>query len=428
MKRAIYTLLAILMAVPFCYGQKSYIHAGKMIDVKSKKTLSGMTIIIEDDMIVAVEKGYINPGQGDQLIDLKGKTVMPGLMDMHVHLENETSPKRYLDKFVDNDADIAFNAMVFAKTTLMAGFTTVRDLGGSGVNISLRNAINAGKVDGPRVITSGKSIAPTGGHADPTNGMRRDLMGDPGPEVGVINGVADARKAVRQQVKNGSDVIKITATGGVLSVAKDGNAPQFQQDEINAVIQTATDFGIHVAAHAHGDEGMKRAVKGGIHSIEHGTYMSDETMDMMIKAGTWYVPTITAGKSVAEYARIPGYYPAAVKTKAETIGPLIQSTFGKAYKRGVKIAFGTDAGVFPHGENYREFIYMTEEGMPNLEAIQTATLRAAELLGMQDKLGVIEKNMFADIIAVDGNPESDIHVMKDVAFVMKGGKVYKHDQ
>ncbi|SNS22000.1 Imidazolonepropionase [Belliella buryatensis] len=427
MKRTLMLSLAMLLITQFTFAQRTFIHAGKLIDVKNNQMLSEMTIIIEGEVITEVQKGYTTPGRSDILIDLKTKTVMPGLMDMHVHMENETSPRRYLDRFVDNEADIAFNSVIFAKTTLMAGFTTVRDLGGSGVNISLRNAINAGKVEGPRIITSGKSIAPTGGHADPTNGMRRDLMGDPGPEIGVINGVADARKAVRQQVKNGSDVIKITATGGVLSVAKDGNAPQFQQDEINAVIETATDFGIHVAAHAHGDEGMKRAVIGGVHSIEHGTYMSEETMDMMIKAGTWYVPTITAGKSVADYARIPGYYPAPVKTKAETIGPLIQSTFEKAYKRGVKIAFGTDAGVFPHGENYREFLYMTEVGMPNLEAIQTATLRSAELLGMEDKIGSIEKGKLADIIAVSGDPGKDINVMKDVIFVMKEGKVYRMD-
>lgn len=427
MKQTFTFVFAFILTIQLSSAQKTLIHAGKMLDVKTNKMLSEMTIVIEDNIIIDVQKGYASAGTSDKVIDLKSKTVMPGLMDMHVHLENQTSPRTYLDRFVENEADIAFNSIIFAKSTLMAGFTTVRDLGGTGVNISLRNAINAGKVDGPRIITSGKSIAPTGGHADPTNGVKRELMGDPGPEEGVINGVADARKAVRQQVKNGSDVIKITATGGVLSVARDGNAPQFQQDEINAVIETATDFGIHVAAHAHGDEGMKRAVKGGIHSIEHGTYMSEETMDMMIKAGTWYVPTITAGKSVAEYARIPGYYPAAVKTKAETIGPLIQSTFGKAYKRGVKIAFGTDAGVFPHGENYREFIYMTEMGMPNLEAIQSATLRAAELLGMEDKLGVIEKGKFADIIAVDGDPEKDIKVMKAVVFVMKDGKVYKID-
>ncbi|MCH7414965.1 amidohydrolase family protein [Belliella sp. R4-6] len=427
MKRIFTFLLFITLSIQTVFAQKTYIQAGSLLDVKTNKMLKERTIVIENNLIVEIQNGFVDGGEGDFMIDLRDKTVMPGLMDMHVHLENETGPRRYLDRFVENEADIAFNSLIFAKTTLMAGFTTVRDLGGTGVNISLRNAINSGKVDGPRIITSGKSIAPTGGHADPTNGMKRELMGDPGPESGVINGVADARKAVRQQVKYGADVIKITATGGVLSVAKDGNAPQFQQDEINAVIETATDFGIHVAAHAHGDEGMKRAIIGGIHSIEHGTYMSDETMEMMIKTETWYVPTITAGKSVAEYAKIPGYYPAPVKAKAETIGPLIQDTFGRAYKKGVKIAFGTDAGVFPHGENYREFIYMTEMGMPNLEAIQSATLRASQLLGMEGQLGSIEKGKIADIIAVDGNPEEDIEVMKNVIFVMKEGKVYKKD-
>ncbi|ERM83914.1 amidohydrolase [Rhodonellum psychrophilum GCM71 = DSM 17998] len=426
MKRIFYGTAVLALVCGNLFAQKTYIQAGKLIDVRNNKTLSEMTIVVEGEMIVSVAKGYQKGTDEDQIIDLKSATVMPGLMDMHIHVEGQTGPRQYMERFTNNEADVAFNSLVYAKTTLMAGFTTVRDMGGSGVNISLRDAIAAGKVDGPRIITAGKSIAPTGGHADPTNGVRRDLMGDPGPEVGVINGVADARKAVRQQVKNGSDVIKITATGGVLSVAKDGSAPQFQQDELNAVIETARDFGIHVAAHAHGDEGMQRSVIGGIHSIEHGTLMSEKTMDMMIKAGTWYVPTITAGMSVAEYARIPGYYPAPVKAKAEAIGAQIQTTFGKAYKRGVKIAFGTDAGVFPHGENYREFIYMTEVGMPNLEAIQTATLRGAELLGMENKIGVLESGKFADIIAVSGDPEKDIKVMKDVVFVMKEGKVYKH--
>ncbi|MFN3800518.1 amidohydrolase family protein, partial [Belliella pelovolcani] len=223
MKRTLMLSLALMLITQLTFAQKTFIHAGKLIDVRNNQMLSEMTIIVEGEVVTEVQKGFATPGRSDKLIDLRSKTVMPGLMDMHVHMENETSPRRYLDRFVDNEADIAFNSIIFAKTTLMAGFTTVRDLGGSGVNISLRNAINAGKVEGPRIITSGKSIAPTGGHADPTNGMRRDLMGDPGPEMGVINGVADARKAVRQQVKNGSDVIKITATGGVLSVAKDGN-------------------------------------------------------------------------------------------------------------------------------------------------------------------------------------------------------------
>lgn len=407
------------------FAQKTYIHAGRLIDVKTKKVLTEQTIVVEGNKILSLSAGYQSGTAEDLMIDLKNATVMPGLMDMHVHIESQTSPTRYVDGFRDNEADIAFKSLPYAQITLMSGFTTVRDLGGSGVNIALRNAIASGLVVGPRIYTAGKSIAPTGGHADPTNGVRRDLMGDPGPEQGVINGDADARKAVRQAVKYGSDLIKVTATGGVLSVARDGSAPQFQQDELDAVVGTAKDFGIHVAAHAHGDEGMKRAIRAGIHSIEHGTMMTEETMDMMIKSGTWYVPTVTAGMSAAEYAKIPGYYPTVVRDKAMQIGAQIQQTFAKAYKRGVKIAFGTDAGVFPHGENYREFIYMTEVGMPNLEAIQAATLNAALLLGVESILGTLESGKIADIIAVSGNPDQDIKVMKDVIFVMKEGKVYK---
>lgn len=407
------------------FAQKTIIHAGRLIDVKTKIVLTEQTIVIEGDKILSVSAGYHPPGLEDKTVDLKNATVMPGLMDMHVHIESQTSPTRYVDGFRDNEADVAYKALPYAHITLMSGFTTVRDLGGSGVNIALRNAINSGLVVGPRIYTAGKSISPTGGHADPTNGVRRDLMRDPGPDEGVINGEADARKAVRQAVKFGSDVIKVTATGGVTSVARDGSAPQLQQDELDAIVRTAKDFGIHVAAHAHGDEGMKRAVKAGIHSIEHGTMMSEGTMEMMKAAGTWYVPTITAGMSAAEYAKIPGYYPPVVRDKAMQIGAQIQHTFAAAYKKGVKIAFGSDAGVFPHGENFREFLYMTEVGMPNLEAIQSATLNAAQLLGVEDKLGTIEAGKIADIIAVSGNPGEDITVMKDVIFVMKEGKIYK---
>jgi imidazolonepropionase-like amidohydrolase len=424
MNKICLTGLALLLSLGV-HAQKTYIHAGRLIDVKAKKVLTAQTILVEGDKIISVSSGYSSPAEGDQIVDLKNSTVMPGLMDMHVHIESQTSPTRYVDGFRDNEADVAFKALPYAQITLMSGFTTVRDMGGSGVNIALRNAINNGLVVGPRIYTAGKSIAPTGGHADPTNGVKRELMGDPGPDQGVINGPYDARKAVRQAVKYGSDVIKVTATGGVLSVARDGSAPQFQQDELEAVVETARDFGIHVAAHAHGDEGMKRAVKAGIHSIEHGTLMTEETMDMMVKSGTWLVPTVTAGMSAAEYAKIPGYYPPVVRDKAMQIGAQIQQTFAKAYKKGVKIAFGTDAGVFPHGENYREFVYMTEVGMPNLEAIQSATLNAAILMGIEDKLGTLEAGKIADIIAVNGNPDQDILAMKEVIFVMKDGKVFK---
>ncbi|HSJ68011.1 MAG TPA: amidohydrolase family protein [Anditalea sp.] len=423
-KTLLLAILSTLLISPLL-AQKSYIHAGKFIDVRTNQVRENLTIVVEDDVIIDIATGFTSGEAEDRIIDLSGYTVMPGLMDMHVHIESQTSPNQFMERMTNNEADIAYNAAGYAETTLMAGFTTVRDLGGSGVNTSLKHAIEAKKVIGPRIYSAGKSIAPTGGHADPTNGLKRSLMGDPGPNEGVINGESDSRKAVRHQVKLGADLIKITATGGVLSVARDGSAPQFQQDEINAIIRTAKDFGIHVAAHAHGDEGMQRAIEGGIHSIEHGTMMSDKTMEMMKANNTWYVPTITAGMSAAAYARIPGYYHPLVKAKAEKIGEQIQGTFGKAYKQGVKIAFGTDAGVFPHGENYREFIYMTEVGMPNLEAIQSATLRGAELLGIADKVGVLEAGMWADIIAVDGNPEENIEVMKDVVFVMKSGKVFK---
>jgi imidazolonepropionase-like amidohydrolase len=424
MNKLLLTGIACLLSAG-AFAQKTYIHAGRMIDVKNKKVLSTQTIVVEEGKILSLSAGYQTGSELDKTIDLKNATVMPGLMDMHVHIENQTSPTRYVDGFRDNEADVAFKSLPYAEITLMSGFTTVRDLGGTGVNIALRNAIASGLVMGPRIYTVGKSIAPTGGHADPTNGVRRDLMGDPGPDQGVINGEADARKAVRQAVKYGSDLIKVTATGGVLSVARDGSAPQFQQDELNAIVETAKDFGMHVAAHAHGDEGMKRAVRAGIHSIEHGTLMTSETMDMMVKAGTWYVPTVTAGMSAAAYAKIPGYYPPVVRDKAMQIGAQIQETFAQAYRKGVKIAFGTDAGVFPHGENYREFIYMTEVGMPNLEAIQTATLNAALLLGIEKNLGTLESGKIADIIAVSGNPDQDITVMKDVIFVMKEGKIFK---
>jgi imidazolonepropionase-like amidohydrolase len=419
----------------FCFGilisfgqDRSYIHCGNLLDAESFELQPKMTLVVENGIISKVEKGFVNAPSGFETIDLKDKTVLPGLMDMHVHIEFETNPNRYLQRFTMNDADIAFQSAVFAKRLLMAGFTTVRDLGGSGVNVSLQKAIAQGLTDGPTIFTACKSIAVTGGHADPTNGGKKDLFDYPGPEQGVADGPDACRQAVRQQVKNGADLIKITATGGVLSVARDGYRPAFTQEELNAIIETANDFGIHVAAHAHGDEGMRRAVEAGITSIEHGTLMSEETMDLMVKKGTWYVPTITAGKAVADSALIPNYYPSVVVPKALAIGPKIQETFGKAYKKGVKIAFGTDSGVFAHGKNAMEFQYMVEAGMPADEAIKSATVSTSELLGISDKVGTIKVGKQADIIAVSGNPLSDIKTLQDVRFVMKKGKVYKNEK
>lgn len=426
-KLRITLLFSLLIGALQLSAQRTILHCGRLIDAKSDNVLTEMSVIVEGDRIVAVERGYTRAGagSGDTIIDLKDKTVMPGLMDMHVHIESQSSPTSQIQSYTLNPADIAYNAQVYAERTLMAGFTTVRDLGGSGVNVSLKKAINAGKVKGPRIYTAEKSIATTGGHADPTNGASLDLMGDPGPKDGVVNSESEARKAVRQRYKNGADVIKITATGGVLSVAKDGQGPQFMMDELKGVIETAKEYGFVTAAHAHGDEGMRRAVEAGISSIEHGTFMSETTMDLMIAKGTYFVPTISAGKFVVEKAKIPGFFPPVVVPKALEVGPQIQETFARAYKRGVKIAFGTDAGVFPHGDNGKEFGYMVEAGMKPMEAIKAATISASRLLRIDDLFGTIEAGKMADIVAVDGNPVQDISTMERVRFVMKGGVVYK---
>ncbi|MCB9056871.1 MAG: amidohydrolase family protein [Chitinophagales bacterium] len=422
--------IAIIFLLAFAWSfssmaQRTIIWCGSLIDGIADEPQKNMTIVVEKNRISSVEKGFTKPGNNDKLIDLKTKTVTPGWMDMHVHLEFETNPNRYLENFTQNPADYAFKSVKFADVTLMAGFTTVRDLGGSGVNISLRNAIARGDIKGPRVFTAGKAIATTGGHADPTNGYRKDLMGDPGPREGVANGPEECRQAVRQRYKDGSDLIKITATGGVLSMAKNGKNPQFFDDELEAIVQTAKDYGFKVAVHAHGAEGMKRAIRAGVNSIEHGTFMDDEAIALFKQYGTWYVPTITAGRSVGDSALIPGYYPAVVVPKAIETGPQIQQTFAKAYKAGVKIAFGTDAAVFQHGKNWLEFGYMIEAGMKPMDAIKSATINAAELLGEKENLGSIEAGKLADIVAVDGDPLKDAKVFGKVVFIMKDGVVYK---
>ncbi len=423
----IYTLL-LICSTTVIFSQDIYIHSGKLIDTKSGKIETQKTIVVSGNKIKRLDNGYTTGTKKDIVIDLKDKVVLPGLIDMHVHMENETNPNAYLQKYTANEADVAYNSVGFAKKTLMAGFTTVRDLGGTGVNISLKKAINMGKIPGPRIFTAGKALATTGGHADPTNGNRRSLLGDPGPKEGVVNSIEDAKKAVRQRYKNGADVIKITATGGVLSVAKSSSNPQFTVEEIKEICETAKDYGFHVAAHAHGDLGMQRAILGGVKTIKHGTLMSEKTMDMMKEYDAYLVPTITAGKEVTQKAAIKGYYPAIIVPKALEIGPKIQNTFKKAYARGVGIAFGTDAGVFAHGQNGKEFGYMTEVGMPPMEAIQSATITNAKILKMSDQLGQIAAGFLADIIAVEEDPTKNIHTMEQVLFVMKEGKVYKKEK
>jgi imidazolonepropionase-like amidohydrolase len=405
----------------------SVVHCGHLLDTVGGKLLGESSIVVDGGRIREVKAGRADVA-GAQVVELGAATCLPGLIDSHTHLTGETSPTGYTDQFRWNVADYAIRSTVYARRTLDAGFTSVRNLGDSdGESMSLRNAINAGIVPGPRIFTAGVAIGSTGGHADGTDGYRKDLAGDPGPKEGIINGADSAWKAVRQHYKDGADLIKIMPSGGVLDESSSVDNAQMTIDEVKAVVAASHDYGFTVAAHAHGAEAIRRAVIGGVDSIEHGTFMDDTDMKLMKEHGTWYVPTIIAGKYVAEKAAVPGYYPAQIAAKARQVGPVIQQTAGKAYKAGVKIAFGTDASVYPHGNNAKEFVYMVEAGIPPMYALQAATTHAAQLLGKTKDLGSIEAGKFADVIAVDGNPLEDIARMQSVNFVMKEGIVYKEN-
>ena len=408
----------------FDVDSKTLIHAGKLIDGKSDRVQSRISIVVDGNTIADIQEGFISSNDFENYIDLKNHTVLPGLMDMHVHFGGEYLSKAEAPLKVEREME-AILATQHALVTFKSGFTTVRQVGDSGlVAISLRDAINAGKVIGPRIFAAGKTIATTGGHADPTNGKALDDYAYPLPEQGVVNGPYEVYTAVRQRYKDGADGIKITVTGGVLSPAKSGDNPQFTQEEVDAVVSAAKDYGMWVAVHAHGAEGMKRAIKAGVDSIEHGTFMDDEAMDLMIENGTYYVPTISAGVWVAEKSKIDNFFPEIVRPKAASVGPQISGTFKKAHKRGVKIAFGTDAGVQKHGTNWKEFVYMVQNGMSEMKAIQSATMETAKLLRIEDKLGSIEEGKLADMIAVKGNPLDDISILENIEVIIKDGVVY----
>jgi imidazolonepropionase-like amidohydrolase len=415
---------ALLLAAAPAFAAPVALQCGRLVDVRGLQVLTERTVTVDGNRISRIEAGYATP-PGATVIELRDHTCMPGWIDLHVHLGSELTPRSFTEQHSLNTADYAVRSVVNAETTLLAGFTSVRDLGNArGVAVSLRNAINQGRVKGPR-IQAASFITSVGGHGDPTNGLRHELMGHPGVEEGIVTGAEDARRAVRQAYKEGFDLIKIATTGGVLSLAKSGDAPLLADDELQAIVSTAKDYGYPVATHAHGADGMKRAIRAGVQTIEHGTYMDDEAMALMKRNGTWLVPTISAGRFVADKAKEPGFFPEIVRPKALAIGPKIQDMFARAYKGGVKIGFGTDTGVGVHGTNAREFEYMVEAGMPPLEAIRAATLSAATVMGWEDRLGALEAGKLADIVAVPGDPLRDITTMMRVGFVMKDGVVYR---
>ena len=424
MKRIPILPIAAMLLSPQLWAATA-LQCGQVLDADSGEMNGPTAIVVANGRIESVGE----PAPADaEIVDLSNMTCLPGLIDLHVHLSDQLSKRAYLHRYQWGAAEYALNAAANARKTLMAGFTTVRNVGDRhNETVALRDAIAAGKVPGPRIFTAAESIATTGGHADPTNGHRPGLAGDPGPKEGVANGPVAARKAVRQRYKDGADLIKITATGGVLSLAASGQNPQFTEAELAAIVDTAADYDMHVAAHAHGAEGMLRAVRAGIDTIEHGTFMNDEIIAAMKQHGTYYVPTILAGKFVGEKAEEPGYFPEVVRAKAAAIGPQITDTFSRAHEAGVTIAFGTDTGVSPHGDNAREFGFMVEGGMPPAEAIRAATITAAEVVDQSDTLGRIKTGYAADIIAVKGNPLDDIKRLEQVAFVMKNGEIVKSD-
>ncbi len=404
---------------------KILIQAGALIDGQSDAARKNVTITVNGERIETIADGFTAPAAGDTVIDLKNATVLPGLMDMHVHLDGQQSANSYTESFYLNPGDYALRASFYAKKTLLAGFTTVRNLGDTDYStVALRKAIAAGWVDGPRVYTAGPAIGTTGSHADPTNGYSDEVIALL-PHDSTFNGADAGRAVVREHVKHGVNVIKIMTTGGVLSLGDSAQGAQMTQEEAKAVVEAAHEYGLKVAVHAHGSEGMKRAILAGADSIEHGTFMTDEVVALMKEHGTYYIPTLSAGNFVMAKAKVPGFLPPSVAAKAMLVGPQMTATFQRAYNAGVKIALGTDQGVAPHGENAQEFVYMVEAGMPAMKAIQAGTIEGAKLLGVEKELGSVTAGKFADLVAVPGDPLADIHLMTKVSFVMKGGVVYK---
>ena len=420
--------LAVSSAVPAQDASRApltYIHAGRLLaDPASGRVLSEQTLVVQDGRVVRIEAGYTS-APGATIVDLKDSFVLPGLIDSHVHITHEQGPNARLERFTRSTSGSAIDGVGFAKKTLDAGFTTVADLGATNEAIfALRDGIAAGKVVGPRIIASGSSVTPHGGHGD-ANGMPDDLV----PHFrskSVCSGADDCSRAVREQIRSGADIIKITATGGVLSPTAAGLGQQFSQEELNAIVRSAHFMGRQVTAHAHGGEGINSFLRAGGDSIEHGTYLDAEGIRMMKANGAYLIPTLMAGDFVMREAAKPNtFFTAAQRAKAAEAGPKMLDMTRRAHEAGVKIAFGTDTGVSAHGDNAGEFVLLVRAGLTPLEAIQSATVVAADHFKLSNEIGSLAPGKAADIVAVKGDPLKDVAELKRVNFVMKGGTVVK---
>jgi imidazolonepropionase-like amidohydrolase len=401
------------------------IHAGRLIDGVSAKPRETVSIVIKDDRIVGVQDGFVTP-QGAEIVDLSSATVLPGLIDMHDHISGQYSGKNPIaERFTSNNLDTAYQSVTYVRRTLDAGFTSVRDVGGdTDVVVALKRAINSGAIQGPRLWVSGYPLGPSGGHGDPRNGIRTDL--DLHTENKVVDGPDEAVRIVRQMHRDGVNLIKIMPSGGVLSIGDDPNTTLMTDAEIKAVVDTAHRLGMRVAAHAHGQDAIVRASALGVDSIEHGSFGDAAAYKVMKEHGTWLVPTLLVADTVVKVAKAhPESLPPSSAKKALEVGPITIQNLGAAYRAGVKIAFGTDQGMAPHGTNGQEFALMVRAGMTPQDAIRAATVNAAELLGAPGDVGSVQPGRFADIIAVSGNPLSDVTELERVRFVMKGGSVVK---
>lgn len=400
------------------------IHAGQLLAVPGEAPLAEQSVFVRDGRIESVQSGYARP-DGAEIIDLTDQFVLPGLIDSHVHLQGELSPNGRLNTVTFSSADNALDAARHARTTLMAGFTSAQEVGGQlEASVALRNAIRDGDVIGPRLRVSGPAVTPTGGHGD-INGYSTEVM-DLLTSRAACNGPADCRRAVRELVRSGVDVIKITATGGVLSNTAAGVEQQFFDDELAAIVEAARMMGRRVTAHAHGVSGINSFLEAGGASIEHGTYLDRDSMRLFRRNGAYLVPTILAGVTVSELAETADWMTPPIREKSRMVGPQMLAMARRAHEGGVMIAFGTDSGVSRHGLNAREFELLVEAGMTEMEAITSATVNAATHIEMAEDIGTIEAGKFADIIAVDGNPLEDISELMDVDFVMQGGMVHKN--